>query len=92
MYGNSELSVRIHGNTQYSQVGHWQPALVHGTRRYKLEPQMLAIAITAATALSIAGYFAAIERHAMLYGRDWRQLEAERLSAITRITVLQGRS
>lgn len=76
----------------YSQVGHWQPVSIPGTRRHRLEPQMLTTAISEAAVLSIGGYFGVIGRHAMLYGRDWKQLEGERLSAISRITALQGRS
>lgn len=72
----------------YSQVGYWEPVLMPGSQRYQLEPQLPMTAIANGAVLSIAGYLGAIERHAMLYGRDCEQLEAERLSAITRITAL----
>ncbi len=72
----------------YAQIGYWEPVRGPGVAREHLEPALPMTAIAHAAVLSIAAYLGAIERHALLYGRDWKQLQSMRQSATTRIIAL----
>jgi len=72
----------------YAQIGYWEPVGGPGVAPEHLEPALPTTAIAYAAVLSIAAYLGAIERHALLYGRDWKQLEGIRESATTRVTAL----
>lgn len=72
----------------YAQVGYWEPVRDPGVAREHLEPALPMTAIAHAAILSVAAYLGTIERHALLYGRDWEQLKSMRQSATTRIIAL----
>jgi len=72
----------------YAQIAYWEPVRGPGVAQEHLEPALPIPAIAQAAVLSIAAYLGAIERHALLYGRDWKQLESIRQSATTRIIAL----
>ena len=74
----------------YAQIGYWEPVRGPGVSREHLAPALPMTAIAHAAVLSVAAYLGAVERHALLYGRDWIQLQSMRHSATTRIIGLYG--
>lgn len=76
----------------YAQIGYWEPVQGPRVAQEHLEPALPMTAIAHAAVLSMAAYLGAIERHALLYGRDWRQLQSMRQSATTRVIALHNLS
>ncbi len=72
----------------YAQIGYWESVRYPGVPQEYLEPALPMTAIAHASVLSIAAYLGAVERHALLYGRDWKQLQSMRQSATNRIIAL----
>lgn len=73
----------------YAQIGYWESVTTPGTAQEHLGPALPMTATAHAAVLSITAYFGAIERHALIYGRDWEQLRSMRQSATTRIITLR---
>lgn len=70
----------------YAHAGYWRVVADPGSNGLRLAPQISPEPVGKAAVLLLSGYYAAIERHATLYGRDSGPLRAERLSVTGRIT------
>jgi hypothetical protein len=79
---NGELWYRsVSGITHsvlYATMNFWEPGIVESSGMLKLEPQLPLITVANAAVLGVVAYLGSIERHALIYGRKWKDIEMKR--------------
>jgi hypothetical protein len=69
----------------YATMNYWEPGIVQKSGMLKFEPQLPLITVANAAVLGVAAYLGGIERHALIYGRKWREIEMKRNAVVATI-------